>query len=30
VRSWETLSSHARQLVSYLSPERSSGDDLDT
>lgn len=29
VRSWEALSSHARQLVSYFSPERPSGDSLD-
>lgn len=29
VRSWEALSSHARQLVSYLSPEPPSGDSLD-
>lgn len=30
VRSWEALSSHARQLVSYLSPERPTGDNLGT
>ncbi|WP_322979497.1 LysR family transcriptional regulator [Pseudomonas sp. C11] len=30
VRSWEALSSHARQLVSYLSPEPPSGDSLGT
>ena len=28
VRSWDALSSHARQLVSYLSPERPAGDSL--
>lgn len=30
VRSWEALSSHARQLVSYLSPEPPTGDNLGT
>lgn len=30
VRSWEALSSHTRQLVSYLSPEPPTGDNLGT